>query len=64
MGHFRRAAIDHRARPRLPGSLYEEWRPVLFELVFAPCYSVASTGIAEYLAPAAGDFLYSLVTPR
>ena len=30
------------------GSLYEEWRTVLFELVFAPCYSVAST---EYLAP-------------
>jgi hypothetical protein len=25
------------------GSLYEEWRTVLFELVFAPCYAAAST---------------------
>jgi hypothetical protein len=29
------------------GSLYEAWRTVLFELVFAPCYSVASTCIVR-----------------
>ena len=54
----RRLPWDGRSGTRLPGSLYKEWRPVLLQLVFAP--SVASTGIAKYLAPACrGLFVFA-----